>query len=68
MNMKNLIKYGFIAFVICFCSCSSVGDKYDGIEVVNTQNGEIYILEHNRVDAYFIKPKMKQVIDTTYCR
>ncbi len=68
MNMKNLIKYGFIAVVICFTSCETVGNKYDGIEVVNKSTGEVYILKHNRQDAYFIRPKMKQVIDTTYCR
>ena len=68
MNMKNLIKYGFIAVVICFTSCAKYGDKYDNLEVVNVKTGEVYILKHSKLDAYFIEPKMKQVIDTTYCR
>ena len=68
MNMKNLIKYGFIAVVICFTSCGKGRGKLNGIEVVNRKTGEIYILKHNRQDTYFIYPKMKKVIDTTYCR
>ena len=66
--MKNLIKYGFIAVVICFTSCAVDGDKYDGIEVVNRKTGEIYTLKYNRGDSYFIYPKMEAVKDTSYCR
>ena len=68
--MKNLIKYGFTAVVICFFTAcgGGYGDKYNGVEVVNRETGEVYILQHNRNDVYFIKPKMKAVIDTSYCR
>lgn len=66
--MKNLIKYGFMAFVICLTSCAVDGDKYDNIEVVNRETGEIYKLKHNRGDSYFIYPKLKTVKDTSYCR
>tara|TARA_B100000768_G_C10925257_1_gene227317 strand:+ start:204 stop:398 length:195 start_codon:yes stop_codon:yes gene_type:complete len=64
--MKRLLKYGFIAFVIC--SCCDVCDKYDKLEVVDVKTGRVYILKHNRNDDYFIKPKTIEVIDTMYCR
>ena len=38
MNMKNLIKYGFIAFVICLCSCDSSEEMKKSI-TTNRQNG-----------------------------
>ena len=66
--MRKILEYGFIAVVICFTSCAVDGDKYDGIEVVNIKTGEIYTLKHNKKDSYFIYPKMKPVIDTSYCR
>ena len=66
--MRKILEYGFIAVVICFTSCNVDGDKYDGIEVVNRETGEIYTLRYNRGDVYFVYPKMKPVIDTSYCR
>lgn len=66
--MRKILKYGFIAVVICFTSCETVGDKYDKMELVDIKTGNIYILDHHHKDAYFIHPKMKQLVDTTYCR
>lgn len=44
MNMKNLIKYGFIAFVICFCSCSKSDFKTEN-------NGHIYSFDVIEIDG-----------------
>jgi len=41
--MKNLIKYGFIAFVICCLGCSY---KHDGLLVKDTE-GKLYRITGN---------------------
>ena len=53
MNMKNFIKYGFIAVVICFCSCSEGdlkaeknGHTYDFITI--DIDGCEYLIYANR--------------------
>ena len=49
--MKNLIKYGFIAVVICFCSCAKSDFK-------TKNNGHIYSFDVIEIDGceYLVSP------------
>ena len=70
-NLTKLKSLFILCLVICFLSsCGTTGDRYDKMEVVDRETGDVYILTHNIVDTYFVKQKTltANVIDTMYCR
>jgi hypothetical protein len=65
MNMKNLIKYGFIAVVICFCFCSCDSNKerrnnFTEDRIVTDSDGNKWIVRHNIGDNYILQPMPKK--------
>ena len=63
MILKNLIKYGFIAVVICFYSCDSNKERRNNFaedRIVTDSDGNKLIAIHNFGDNYILQPMPKK--------